>query len=687
MATETYSFEITAEIKAARAAVEKFSDETQNRLDKINFNSAVSAISGGINIIQSAFGAVTKVFAPMIAQAAEAEESVRLLNNAMRITGEFSEYASQRAQNFAEALSKVTVYSDNQIVSAIALAKNFGLVNSEARKVVSTAADLSAITGKDLNTSVQELAATYNLFVSRDLKRMVKGLDSLTDAQLRAGGAVDLLAKRLAGSAQDATTSFVGQTAQLRNEVEKAQEAIGTFLIRGLGFWIRQFRAAKDATVDFIKSYQQAAAQDVNGIFKTTGDTIRRRIKEANDAFEEGRKERAAQSEAEKKRQIDAARTAAKAELEEFRKSFTEKKKELLLQSRTDQERIDQEFYKSSAFLARGYYDGQFKDAKEYLEALKILRAKYEKDSLDLSIKTERERAEAERKFDEARRKLFEDSVRDPIKQVIRYGASLDTQQAISVGAGFLQAVSKGAKGAQDLISKGIGDALSFALTGTDALAGPISEIVSLLGQGPEKTKEMVTQFAKAIPEMIKNLAESLPVLIETLVRELPPALAKAMPTVAVGFSTALIKNMPQIVKGFAEGLIQAAKGFVEELLNQIKTLGGLVGNNGIFGGGNGNGGFLSGSGIPILSDIGDFLGLANGGTIPDSPGLRGDKFPMFADAGETFIDRNLTQRLSAALDGGRFGGSGPTTIILQVGQQELARVLLDLNRGGFRTA
>lgn len=684
---ETYSFEIQAEIKAARAAVEKFSDDTQKRLDKISLATAVSGFVDGFKAVKEASSKVIDFLKDCSAEAAKSEENIRLLNNAMRVTGEFSATASSRMLEFADNLAKVSTYSDDAILSSLTLAKNFGLTNLEARKLAQAAADLAAFTGQDLNSATQQLAATYNGFISRELAKMVPAVKNLTKAQLEAGAAVDLLAKKVDGSAKDALNSFSGTLKQKEKDAEDFKKVIG----RVVNAITLEFLALGKAFVGNPKEEGQKQAEFF-GFAPESGKTelelIKENYRKFRDLRNEDAREQQATREAVARRRKEDQELQAKEELERFKASFGEKRKEIILNSYTDQEKIDREFYASSSLLARGFFTGRYKSTEDYLKDIEQLRKKYAKDSLDLTIKTEAERAAAEKKFDEARKQLFEDSVKDPIRQVIKFGASLDTQQALAVGAGFASAITKGAKGAQDLIAKGIGDTLSYALTGTDALSGPISEIVTLLGQGPEKTKETVKQFAQAIPEMIKSLAESLPVLIETLVRELPPALAKAMPTVAVGFSTALVKNMPQIVKGFAEGLVEAAKQFVQEVINQIKSIGGLVGSNGVFGGGNGNGGILSESGIPILSDIGGFLGLADGGTVPDQPGLRGDKFgPVKLDAGETVIDRNLTQRLSAALDAGALGRGAPTTVILQVGQQELARVLLDLNRGGFRTA
>jgi hypothetical protein len=54
--------------------------------------------------------------------------------------------------------------------------------------------------------------------------------------------------------------------------------------------------------------------------------------------------------------------------------------------------------------------------------------------------------------------------------------------------------------------------------------------------------------------------------------------------------------------------------------------------------------------------------------------------------AGEQVLGRDLSSQLEDFLSG-QSGQSQPVTINLQVGQEQLARVLLNINRSGFRTA
>lgn len=107
--------------------------------------------------------------------------------------------------------------------------------------------------------------------------------------------------------------------------------------------------------------------------------------------------------------------------------------------------------------------------------------------------------------------------------------------------------------------------------------------------------------------------------------------------------------------------------------------------------------GDIGGSGQGLVPDsIPVIGGLAAGGVIPR--GFPSDSFISGLTSGEMVIPRNDVDRLSSFLDSAERtrGGStrqtgsesnGPISVILKVGERELSKVLLDLNRSGYRTA
>jgi hypothetical protein len=103
-----------------------------------------------------------------------------------------------------------------------------------------------------------------------------------------------------------------------------------------------------------------------------------------------------------------------------------------------------------------------------------------------------------------------------------------------------------------------------------------------------------------------------------------------------------------------------------------------------------------SGGGGGVIQETLERWGAARGMTVP--PGFPNDSFPANLTSGEMVIPRNDVDRLSAFLDSqdravgtrdqaGGIRNQSPVNVILKVGERELAKVLLDLNRMGYRTA
>lgn len=690
--TETYSFEILAELKAARASVDQFSKETQQNLDKINFRTTVTAIRDGFDLARQFIGGVRDLTASFVNEALEADSAQRQLANAMRLTGEFTEASAEAAKEYADQLARVTRYSDDQVTSALALAKSYQLSNSEAKRLVTVATDLAAVTGTDLNTAVRKLAESYGENL-RGLQKQFPELKKFSDEQLRAGAAVEFLGAKLRGSAQNDLQSYAGQIDQARKEVNEFQESIGFFLLRSAAVYIRWGKTAVKAISDVGYEQQKLLAQMSN-------ETLFDKVGKAYDRLQE--RQKVADAEAKAERQARAARdqaaaeTQAKRELEAFKANFLDKKKEIQLRSLTEQQRIEQEFQNDILVIAKGYGQGLIKDTDEYLKLIYGLKEQQAQKELALLLRTRREAEAAEERFDQERRQRYEQLAKSPIREMIKFGASIDTRDAMAVGAGLLSSIAKGAKGAQSLLSGGIADLIGFAVGGPlgQAIVGPVSEMIALLGQGPEVTRQTVQEFVRAIPEFIRNLVEALPVLIQTLVEELPPALAKTMPQVAIGFTTALIANIPNIIKGFIEGMKEVPRAIVEGIKQGLDQLfKGISSVGGLFGGG--GGGSVLGGALSFLSPVGgvvggavggflgDVFGFAEGGEVPDAPTGRGDRMIARVDAGETIVDRSTTEALKDMIRNGAAGRQ--PDIVINIGLQQFARIMFDARKAGYQ--
>lgn len=722
MAKQVIEVEILAVLKEATKSVKEFSKDAQKQLDSISFKTAVSAINDGFELIEKtagrAFDAVKGFIGDAITEATEGEEALTRVANSMRLVGDFTETAVEDFKSFADALQETTTNSDDAVLSALALAKNFGLTNAQAKQATAAAVDFAAATGKDLDSAVQAVARTFTGFVEKDLAKYAPALKQASAEQLVLGEGARVIGERFKGFAEALGNTFQGSLTKTRNGFNNLLETIGELIISNpvliqsiqiIGDVFKELTSEVTAnkeqigafiseTIKGVAALTPAVIQAVKGIdivltsiknlFQVVGMGIGGLLASAQQAFSGD---------------FDGAKQTVK-----------------------DLGNDILDVYRKSQERQKGFYDPLIKAAETASARIQqIGLGDLKKGEIKVTVKKsdaqiigdlmeqalanggDKLKKQIEDAFNE-QKKVVETLAKNPLANLFpaakpgdKLPFSPQQQNAIATGAGALNSVLGGAAGAQNLF-KGLASAAADALVpGLGAVAG---EIIGVLSQGPEKVKQMIQEFAAAVPDIIEAIILSIPVLIEELSKAIPQiierlterlpeivrALAEAMPDVAVALALqmprisialveGIIKGIPDIIAGFVEGLVGAAGDFVDALIDAITGVGGDI-----WGGitGQDSGGIFEG--IPILGGIGDIFGFATGGTVPDVPRYANDGFgPIMAEGGEEIIDKTTSKQLREFLA----GQTGNQTIVIQVGQQELARTILNLNRGGFRLA
>lgn len=178
--------------------------------------------------------------------------------------------------------------------------------------------------------------------------------------------------------------------------------------------------------------------------------------------------------------------------------------------------------------------------------------------------------------------------------------------------------------------------------------------------------------FVSIYIELPKKIFEGLKKIFSTLFTEIFQSL-KGMLNIFSTLFTEIFNTLKEAFKSFfldlPKKLIEAFVNGIREAFKQVGNIGGNIAKS--------VGGFIGGIG----KSIGGALGFAEGGEVP--PGFPNDSFPApRLSSGENVIDRSTNEKLNEFLDSGI-----STNIILQVGEKQLADVLLNLNRQGFRVA
>lgn len=307
----------------------------------------------------------------------------------------------------------------------------------------------------------------------------------------------------------------------------------------------------------------------------------------------------------------------------------------------------------------------------------------------------------------------------------------------------FLSEIDKDAKTAQEKVQKRAQFALTSISGGkagakklSDSLArnvgakfGPvgsgIAEAFVFLTQTPEEFKKALNGFIDFFVQLPSVLAENVGYFIETLVDRAPEfneALVDAVPIIISKLSVlltdpnfwfrvaksainsaltiwtgGLIRDIQPLLDQF-KGLVSTLKG-VGNIFNRVRngfnslidTISSLVDSIGNIGGGIiggiGGGGIIGGIG-DVIGGIGGGFGFATGGDVPKIPQYANDGFMTRLSGGERVLSEQSKNRLDNFLD--RMESSDltqPIAVTLQIGENELANAIFNINQRGFRTA
>lgn len=271
-------------------ALKEFSGFQKNITGKVgDIEDRFSKMGGVLKLAFSAFATskIVNALKDMIAEAVQSEKALKQLSGALKGAGDFSEQNIKSFQEQATALSKLSKFSDDAIITQFAVAKSFGVTNKEAVKLIKASIDLAAATGTELPTAVELLGKSLDGTAGK-LNEMFPELRKFSAEQLAAGAAVDFLGEKFAGFASGEASSFdfaIQKVNKSFNDFEKISgEAItkSNFTIEVLNATGRAFDRLADNVKEgrfFPDQEKQLAAQirlvkEMNGMIDVTDEMI-----------------------------------------------------------------------------------------------------------------------------------------------------------------------------------------------------------------------------------------------------------------------------------------------------------------------------------------------------------------------------------------------------------------------------
>lgn len=213
--------------KKAFVKLEKDAEKSGESTGKAFGLSLTQAITSAISVI-----AIKKAFSAVVSAASESEDAINRFNTALRMTGQFSQATSQRFQEYAFNLQKVSTVSDEAILSGGALLVTLGKLSGEGlEKATQASLDLAAGLGIDVDNAFQIMskAATGNVgILARYGVKVSQTGDDARDFAL----ALQRVNDTFGGMAQSKVNTFSGSMAQLSINFEDILESLGMFIIK-----------------------------------------------------------------------------------------------------------------------------------------------------------------------------------------------------------------------------------------------------------------------------------------------------------------------------------------------------------------------------------------------------------------------------------------------------------------------
>jgi hypothetical protein len=221
---------VRAEVAKAQSDLKNTQKQVDNTKDSASkfskFMGSPAGFAAGIAAAGLALGKLVKVGADLYNAYAVQERAVITLNTALANNELITDGASERFQAFATSLQRTSIYGDEVTISLIGQLAALGRTEDEIKKIVKTSADYSSATGKDFIQTALNLSNTMS-GVAGQFGRADGEIRGLTEAQLKNGDAIDIIAKKYDGFAEKVGDTAFGSVKKLTGAIGDLKESFG----------------------------------------------------------------------------------------------------------------------------------------------------------------------------------------------------------------------------------------------------------------------------------------------------------------------------------------------------------------------------------------------------------------------------------------------------------------------------
>lgn len=207
--------------------------ERRTKVASDSFNAFGGTLKSLGTTVAAVFSAreIGQFFSASIKGAIEDEKSLRVLNKTLSNLGFAG--ATQQVDDFISRLQFSAGIADDQLRPAL---NNLVLATgnlSKSQELLQVALDVSAGSGRDLDTITVALAKAYNGNYTA-LKKLNLGIDESLIKNKDLSGILTVLSQKFAGASANAVDTYAGRIQILKLAVGEAQESIGYGLLDAL---------------------------------------------------------------------------------------------------------------------------------------------------------------------------------------------------------------------------------------------------------------------------------------------------------------------------------------------------------------------------------------------------------------------------------------------------------------------
>lgn len=621
---------LRADLDQANKQISNFTKNAERQADQVKKSFDGLKIVAGAAVAAFASAKIVGSINNVIDAAKIQEDAVNSLNTALKLSGDFSTDASEDIQEYASSLQSVTTVGDETTLQLFALGKAFGRSNEQTKDLTTAAIELSAATGIDARTAIEQLGGTLAGTTGR-LGKTIPALKGLSKEALLSGEAIQLVLDRFSGSAASKLQTFSGAVTAVSNSFGDLLEELGFIVTRNTAV-IASLNAIQRVLSDFgkivgenrsgvevfvtasVRFFALLASNAASAFQKITTGVVAflTLLKAGNVAIAEFQRDVLGADNLDDfiDRQNNAILKLA--EFEQSVKDATDSIQINAAEAIGEIEKIGKETEMSTDKASEGFkkpiepLKNLAKEAKEAKKAFDPLFDSLEnveriqnplsdtqlKEVFDRKLL--RESQSQYESFLQEREKSDKESLRSAqgeYEKFLKEQKNLQKKQQDEIAKNFTQnafgdeiansTLGGLATGGQALGSIVSGDAAGF-VAGAGGLAvdaflpglgGVASQLLGILSGGPEVVKANIEAFVEQLPVIIEAIVESIPVVAEALADNadiIILRLAEAMPRVAVALGEAAVKVIGRLLENLFREITVGFLGGISKGIGNI---------------------------------------------------------------------------------------------------------------------